>query len=253
MLPAAAHDLAADPVDLRRPAGAHILEHRGAVRRGRVGHRVPEADRLVLADRDAFGARDARGLTRRGVDDARGRVLPQLAVRDADERAHRIDRGVPDELAPDARPRIVDHRGAHATRLEGGGELVDVRRAAQLDAARAGRPELVSFQRGADVDDPDRDPVVAEGGGQPLAVPEAVLDREDRAVRGQDPTRGLGRPGGALGLRRDDREVDAVVDAVERRFRPIDARDRHVAIERSGDEGPDRTEAQHGDAHSARR
>jgi hypothetical protein len=35
-------------------------------------------------------------------------------------------------------PGIVDDRGAHPARLEGRGELVDVRRAAQLDTPRAG-------------------------------------------------------------------------------------------------------------------
>ena len=121
--------------------------------------------------------------------------------------------------------------------------------AAELDARRTAGAQVLALERRADVDDPDRDAIVAEDRRETLAMTEPVLDREDRAVLREHALRRLGRPGGALRFRRDDRDVDRLVVAIQRGLRPVEAGDGHPAIEGPRDERPDRAEAEDRYAH----
>src|SRR5207237_10886620 len=88
-----------------------------------------------------------------------------------------------------------------------------------------------------------------EDGGQARAVTEPVLDREHRAVLSEDALRGLGRPRGALRLRRDHSDVGRLDLAVERRLRAVHAGESDAPVERARDERSDRAETEDRYAH----
>src|SRR2546428_613432 len=101
----------------------------------------------------------------------------------------------------------------------------------------------------AHVDDPDRDALGAERGGQRLVVAEAVLDRERDPVRGEDPRRLLGGPGRAGSLRRHDRHVDRRLAIPQRGPRAVDAHELAPAREDVRHVLADRPHAEDRDAH----